>query len=133
MASTKFSEEDLRTDVDEFMVSAIVDGSSTDTNIVTATSDAKPQQKPPQEQQSDFQQHLLNDNNNLLSSNQDNNSSSAIVVSNGHQFSAISDPNITLDERNEKKSNNDVNIVNYNTSDSEPPVLANFGNLNYTF
>lgn len=132
MASTKFSEEDPRTDVDEFTVSAIV-GGSTDTNIVTAPSDAKPQQKPPQEQQlSNFQQHLLIDNNNLLNSNQDNNTSSAIVVSNGHQFSAISDPNNALNEQNEKKSNNDVNI-NYNTSDSEPPVLANFGNLNYTF
>lgn len=128
MASTKFLEEDLRTDVDEFTVSAIV-GGSTDTNIVTAPSDAKPPQKPPQQEQlSDFQQHLLNDNNNLLnssSSNQDNNSS-AILVSNGHETSAISGvPNNALDE-NEKKSNDNINI-NYNTSDSEPPVLANFG------
>lgn len=81
MASTKFLEEDLRTDVDEL----------------------------------------------FTNSNQDNNNtSSAIVVSNGQQFSAISEPNNTL-ERNEKKSNNDVNI-NYNTSDSESTVLANFGN-----
>lgn len=128
MASTKFLEEDLRTDVDEFTDSAIV-GGSTDTNIVTATSDAKSPQKPPQEQLSDFQQHLLNDNNNLLNSNQDNNnsSSSAILVSNGHQSSANSEPNNALDE-NERKFNNNVNI-NYNIIDSEPPVLANFGNF----
>ncbi|XP_055324866.1 transcription initiation factor TFIID subunit 4 isoform X2 [Sitodiplosis mosellana] len=135
MASTKFLEEDLRTDVDEFTVSAIV-GGSTDTNIVTAPSDdAKPPQKPPQQEQlSDFQQHLLNDNNNLLnsssssSSNQDNNSS-AILVSNGHQSSAISDPNNALNE-NEKKSNDNINII-YNASDSEPSsVLANFAPTN---
>lgn len=129
MASTKFFEEDLRTDVEEFTVSANV-GGSTDTNIVTATSDVKPTpQKLPQEELSDFQQHLLNDNNNLLNSNQDNNSSSAILVSNGHQSSANSEPNNALDERNEIKSNNNV-TTNYNTtSDSEPPVLANFGNV----
>lgn len=131
MASTKFSEEDLRTDVDEFTVSAIVGGSA-DTNIVTAPSDAKPQYKPPQDQLSDFQQHLLNDNNNLLDSNQEINTSSAIVVSNGHQFSAISDGNNALDEKNEKKSNNDVSI-NYNTSDSEPTVLASIGNFKQSF
>lgn len=120
MASTNFSEEDPRTDVDEFTDSTIV-GGSTDTNVVTA-------QKPPQEELSDFQQHLLNDNNNLLNTNQDNNSSSAILGSNGHEFGANSEPNNCVDGRNEKKSNNNDNI-HCNTSDSEPSVLANFGNV----
>lgn len=154
MASTKFLDEDLRTDVDESTVSAIV-GGSLETNLVTATTEVNTslqqqklhQQQEQNEQRQEFQQNFVNINNNLLNSNQDNNSSSAILVTNGgpilltssttqnknqqqqqHTFSVNSESNNVL-QNNNNNNHNINNNSNNNNNNSSNTSSSNSNNI----